>query len=132
MTELQWPFLGSEALAAKSISERAMRSLYQAEYPDVYVQRGVKLSASQRAEAAWLWSRRRGIVGGQSAAALLGAKWVDPSLPAELIYHNRRPPLLVTVHTDTLLPAEKVDVRGMPVPVPRVLRSTSADVLRRG
>jgi hypothetical protein len=118
MTELPWPFLGSEVLAAKAITERAMRKLYRAEYPDAYVLRGLKLSADQRAEAAWLWSRRRGVVAGQSAAALLGARWVDPSQPAELIYDNRRPPPLVTVHSDTLLPAEVVEVRGLPVTSP--------------
>jgi hypothetical protein len=118
MTELRWPFLGSEALAAKSITERAMRRLYRPEYPDVYVPYAVELSARQRAEAAWLWSRRRGVVGGQSAAALLGAKWVNGSRPAELIYDNRRPPPLVVVHTETLLPAEIVDVGGIPVTSP--------------
>jgi hypothetical protein len=128
MTELQWPFLGSEALTAKTITERAMRRLYQAEYPDVYVPRGVKLSASHRAEAAWLWSRRRGVVSGQSAAALLGAKWVDRSQPAELIYDNRRPPPLVTVHTETLLPAEVVDVGGISVTSPA---RTAFDIGRR-
>jgi hypothetical protein len=128
MTQLHWPFLGSEALTAKSITERAMRRLYQAVYPDVYVPCGVKISASQRAEAAWLWSRRRGIVGGQSAAALLGAKWVNPSQPAELIYDNRRSPPLVTVHTATLLPAEVVDVGGIPVTSPA---RTAFDIGRR-
>jgi hypothetical protein len=30
MGELDWPFLGAEALACKAIPERAMRSLYEA------------------------------------------------------------------------------------------------------
>ena len=113
MTDPQWPFLGSEALAAREIPERVMRSLYQAVYPDVYVPYGVELTASQRARAAWLWSRRRGVVAGNSAAALLGAKWVDRLLPAELIHHNRRPPPLVVVHAETLLSGETVEVDGM-------------------
>ena len=77
MTELPWPFIGAEALAARAIPERAMRTLYEPVYPGVYVPWGTAPSAVERAEAAWLWSRRRGVVAGQSAAAMLGAKWVD-------------------------------------------------------
>ncbi|MGH3678020.1 MAG: endonuclease domain-containing protein [Mycobacterium sp.] len=115
MDEVPWPFLGSEALAAKAIPERAMRSLYEAVYPDVYVPSGIELTACQRAKAAWLWSRRRGVVAGQSAAALLGTRWVEPLQPAQLIYNNRRPPPLLAVHTDTLLAGETVQVDGITV-----------------
>ena len=118
MGELLWPFLGSEALATKAIPERAMRVLYETVYPDVYVPYGMQLTASQRAQAAWLWSRRRGVVAGQSAAALLGTRWVDPAMPAELIHDNRRPPALVVVHSDTLLPEETIRVDGMTVTGP--------------
>ncbi|MGH3675850.1 MAG: hypothetical protein ACRDU5_08970 [Mycobacterium sp.] len=71
-------------------------------YPGVYVPRGVDLSAVQRSRAAWLWSRRRGVVAGLSAAALLGAKWIEPGLPAELVHENRRAPPMMIIHTDEL------------------------------
>ena len=74
MKELGWPFLSSEALAAKALPERAMRALYDPVYPGVYVPGGIDLTAVQRAEAAWLWSRRKAVVSGHSAAALLGAE----------------------------------------------------------
>ena len=128
MTELPWPFLGSEVLAARVIPERAMRSLYETVYPDVYVPWGAELSASQRAQAAWLWSRRRGVVAGQSAAALLGAKWVDPRRPAELVHDNRRPPPLVVVRSETLLPDEMIDIDGIAVTSPA---RTAFDIGRR-
>lgn len=128
MNELLWPFLGSEALAAKAIPERAMRSLYEAVYPGVYVPSGVDLTASQRARAAWLWSRRQGVVAGQAAAALLGTKWVDPLAPAELSYDNRRPPGLLVVHTDTLLTNEVMEVDGVAVTNPA---RTAFDIGRR-
>jgi hypothetical protein len=115
MNELTWPFLASEVLAAKALPERAMRALYEPVYPGVYVPSGIALTASQRAHAAWLWSRRRAVVAGNSAAALLGAKWVDPRTPAELVYDNRRPPGLITVHTDRLLETEVTDVGGIGV-----------------
>ena len=73
MDELAWPFKGSEVLAARAIPERAMRKWYVPVYPDVYAPRGAELTAEQRARAAWMWSGRRGVVAGQSAAALLGA-----------------------------------------------------------
>ncbi len=105
-----------------------MRAIYQPVYPGVYSPSGIELSASQRAQAAWLWSRRRAVVAGNSAAALLGAKWVSPALDAELICGNRRPPAGITVHADTLLPNEMLDVHGIPVTTPA---RTAFDIGRR-
>jgi very-short-patch-repair endonuclease len=109
------PFIGSEALSAGLISERAMRREYELVYPNVCAQRGVTLSAQERAQAAWLWSKRRGIVAGLSASAVLGAKWIDPSEPAELIHDNRRPPPNLVVRNHRVLPEEVVEIGGMPV-----------------
>lgn len=128
MGELGWPFLGSEALAAKSLPERAMRTLYEPVYPGVYAPSGFELTASQRARAAWLWSRRKAVVAGVSAAALLGAKWMDPLAPAELTYGNRHPPPLITVHSDTLLSGEATDVDGIGV---TTAARTAFDIGRR-
>jgi hypothetical protein len=128
MSELPWPFLGSEALATKTLPERAMRALYEPVYPGVYVPTGIELTASQRAGAAWLWSRRRAVVAGNSAAALLGAKWVDPALDAELVHDNRKPPPTIVVHTDTLAPHETFVVDGIAVTTPA---RTAFDIGRR-
>lgn len=115
MRDVRWPFVGVEALAAGVMPERAMRRCYEQLYPGVYVPRGVEPSACQRAEAAWLWSRRRGVVAGQSAAAMLGAKWVDGRRSAELIHGNRKSPALLTVHSDVLRPSEVLNMRGLAV-----------------
>ena len=115
MAELPWPFVGSEALAARVISERAMRTLYEPVYPGVYVPWGATLSAVTRAKAAWLWSRRRGTVAGQSAAAMLGTKWVDGAEPAELIHDNRKPPATLIVHSEVLATGEILVVDGVAV-----------------
>ncbi|MGO8769365.1 MAG: DUF559 domain-containing protein [Mycobacterium sp.] len=122
------PFLGCEALSGKAIPERVMRSLYEAVYPGVYVPAGIELTVRQRAEAAWLWSRRRAVVAGNSAAALLGAKWVSPALDAELAHDNRRSPPGITVHTDTLQDGEVLEVDGMLVTSPA---RTAFDIGRR-
>jgi very-short-patch-repair endonuclease len=125
---MDWPFLGAEALAARTLPERAMRSLYEAVYPGVYVPFGIELTASQRARAAWLWSRRRAVVAGNSAAALLGTKWVDPLAAAELAFDNRRPPAGVAVYTDALLEGEVTDVGGIAV---TTAARTAFDIGRR-
>ncbi|MCW2729717.1 MAG: hypothetical protein JWR13_533 [Mycobacterium sp.] len=86
------PFIGSEALAAGRVTPYQLRSKFAAVHRDVYLPRGSELTAATRATAAWLWSGRAGVIAGQSAAALHGAKWVDARRPAELLYPNRRPP----------------------------------------
>jgi hypothetical protein len=128
MDELAWPFLGSEALAVKAVPERAMRAIYEPVYPGVYAPGGIELSASQRAQAAWLWSRRRAVVAGNSAAALLGAKWVSPSLDAELVYDNRKPPKRIVVRSETLAPQEILTIDGIAVTSPA---RTAFDIGRR-
>ena len=128
MGELTWPFRAAEALDAGAISVRDLRKFYRAVYPGVYAPRGIELSAVERGRAASLWSRRRGVAAGLSAAALLGAKWIEPSLPAELIHTNRRPPPLMTVHSDDLLAGETRKVAGLIVTSPA---RTAFDVGRR-
>ncbi|OBI86129.1 endonuclease domain-containing protein [Mycobacterium asiaticum] len=125
---MDWPFLGAEALTSNAIRERAMRSLYEPVYPGIYVPVGIELTAVQRAHAAWLWSRRRAVIAGNSAAALLGTKWVSPTLDAELVHCNRRPPPRLVVHSDTLAASETLMVGGISVTTPA---RTAFDIGRR-
>jgi hypothetical protein len=94
------PFIGSEALAAGRLTPYQLRSRFVAIHRDVYHLRGSQLTTASRAKAAWLWSGRVGVVAGQSAAALHGAKWVDAEAPAELLYPNRRPPCGIRTWSD--------------------------------
>lgn len=55
---------------------------------------------------------------GLSAAAVLGAKWVEPDTRAELIHANRKPPGGIIVRSDTLADGEVVVVDGLPVTTP--------------
>ena len=111
----RWPFRATEALAAGAVTPDRLRRDYVSIYPGVWLPREADLTAIHRAHAAWLWSRRRGVLAGLSASAILGAKWIDPGLPAELVHNNRRAPPLLRVHTDTLQPGETQKVRGLPV-----------------
>lgn len=128
MAEMSWPLRAAEAVGDGRVSVRELRRFCQPVYPGVYVPRGVELSAIQRARAAWLWSRRRAVVAGLSASAVLGAKWINPGHPAELIHSNRRTPPMLTVHTDKLLPGETIEVDGMAVTTPA---RTAFDLGRR-
>jgi hypothetical protein len=126
--ELEWPFRGWDAVEAGVLSVRELRRFYMPEYPGVHVPRGVELSAVQRSRAAWLWSRERGVVAGLSAAALLGAKWIEPGLPAELIHTNRRRPPKLIVHTERLAVGETQVIDGINVTTPA---RTAFDIGRR-
>ncbi|MGH3678133.1 MAG: hypothetical protein ACRDU5_20840 [Mycobacterium sp.] len=115
MQTIDWPFRADEALESAALTFRELRRFHAGIYPGVWAPRGVELTAKDRARAAWLWSRRVGVIAGQSASAMLGAKWIEPDSPAELIHANRRPPPLIKVHTDNLLAGETHLVNGMSV-----------------
>lgn len=126
--ELEWPIRGWEAVDAELLSVRELRRFYVPVYPGVHVPREVELSPAQRARAAWLWSHRRGVLAGLSAAAMLGVKWIEPGLPAELVHSNRRPPPMLIVHTDGIEAGETRRVDGMHV---TTAARTAFDIGRR-
>jgi very-short-patch-repair endonuclease len=115
MTE---PFVGSEARASGAVTRHQLRSRFVAVYPDVYLPSGTQLTAATRAHAAWLWSRRRAIVAGQSAAALHGARWVGHRAPAQLLYQHRRPPPGICTWLDQVAADEITLVGGMSATTP--------------
>jgi hypothetical protein len=112
------PFIGSEALASRHLTPYALRSGFIAIHRDVYVPEGVELTAVARARAAWLWSGRKGVVAGRSAAALHGAKWVPDHAPAQILYGNRRPPKGIDTWSDRYAPDEIQSLRGIVVTTP--------------
>jgi hypothetical protein len=115
MNPIDWPFRADEALESGVMTFRELRRFHAAVYPGVWAPRGVEPSATDRARAAWLWSRREGVLAGLSASAMLGAKWIDGEEPAELIHTNRRSPQLIAIHTDLLLSGETRPIDGMAV-----------------
>jgi hypothetical protein len=87
---VDWPFIGSEAVASGLLTRHQLASRYVALYRNVYIPRGEKFDAATRARAAWLWSRRTATLVAHSAAAMHGSKWIAPKLPAELNQPSRR------------------------------------------
>ena len=112
------PFIGSEALAAGRITRHELRSRFVALHHDVYLARGVEMTAVLRAKACWLRSRRRGVLAGFSASALHGARWIDPSRAAEIIDTNRRPVPGVRAWADHIEQDETCVVDGMRLTTP--------------
>jgi very-short-patch-repair endonuclease len=112
---MEQPFLGREALDAGRLTSHRLRTDYAILFPGVYVPVDTTVTARVRAQAAYLWSRRRGIVAGRSAAAVHGAKWVDPTAPAELIHPNRHRPTGLQTWADRIDDDEIVVLDGMRV-----------------
>lgn len=113
------PFIGSDAVNAGILRPHQLRSRYRAVFPDVYVPRNQRLSLQQRAVAAWLWSHRRGVLAGTTAAAWHGSMWVDDRWPIELIWSNARPPRGIQTHDVRLASGEFDVASGLPVTTPQ-------------
>lgn len=126
---LDWPFIGSEAVQAGVVKKHQLRSKYSVVFPNVYVPNDVRLELVDRARAAWLWSRRQGVIAGLSASGLHGAEWVDESSPIELLWSNARPPKGLRTY-DVLLADDERTLRcGLPV---TSAERTAFDIGRRG
>lgn len=112
------PFIGSEAVAAGTLTKTQLTTRCRRLFSDVYVPRDLDVDATVRAKAGWLWTRRRGVVAGFAAAALHGSRWVDDHLVVQLIHDNRRNPPGVQTHRDRIDDDEIVLIAGMPVTSP--------------
>lgn len=127
--ELRRPFIGSEAVAGGLVRKHHLGTRYAVVHPDVYALAGARLNLSDRAWAAWLWSKRKGVVMGLTAAALHGSRWVDDNAPVELVSANARPPNGVRTVDFTLHSGEQMILGGLPVTSPG---RTGFDIARRG
>jgi very-short-patch-repair endonuclease len=122
------PFIGTEALEAGCVSRRGLHNGFDVIYRNVYLPKGYALTAATRAKAAWLWAHRDATVAGLSAAALHGTKWIDASLPAELIRIGDAARGIV-IHRDKLVDDEVCVIDGMAATTPA---RTAFDLGRRG
>jgi hypothetical protein len=120
-------FIGSEALAAGVLTRGQLRWNHRAIFPDVYISKEATPSLSQRIIGGWLWSGRRGVIAGLSAAALHGARWVDETTDVELIWRCGRPPVGIVVRNERIETDEIVEVAGLPVTTPE---RTALDIAR--
>lgn len=120
------PFIGSAAVRRGDLTRRELNRDYIALYRDVYFRRDLELTARVRAQAAWLSTGAT--LAGVSAAAVLGTKWLNPAVPAEIIRTDRHAPTGIAVHSWTLAPGEACVVAGVETTSPA---RTAFDLGRR-
>jgi very-short-patch-repair endonuclease len=124
------PFLGSVAVADGLVTEKQLRGpRFSRLFRDVYVAADVTVDLALRSKAAHLAVGGRGVLGGWSAAELLGASCGPAEAAAEVVvrWHQRGQPALRVRH-EALLPDEITRVRRWAVTTP--LR-TAYDLARR-
>lgn len=110
------PFIGSAAVRRGDLTRRGLARDFDAVYRDVYLARGVEMTALLRARAAWLATGAPLV--GLSAAALHGTKWLDPAAPAEVVRSDRHAVTGIVAHTWALDAGELGVVGGIPVTTP--------------
>jgi very-short-patch-repair endonuclease len=128
MNQTAVPFIGTEAIAARTVTRRTLVSRHRMVYRNVYLDKGAELTARRRAVAAWLWSQRNATVAGLSAAALHGAKYVDAALPAELVRRDTCDVDGIVIHRGRLRDGESCVAQGIPITTPV---RTAFDIGRR-
>lgn len=110
------PFLGSDALKRGAVTRNDLRTRYRRVFRDVYIDRETELSPAAKARAAWLSTGAT--LAGQSAAAVLGTKWLDGTAPAEIVRADQHGQRGIVVRTYQLADDEVRRVRGMRVTTP--------------
>lgn len=122
------PFIGTEAITAGAVNRYQLSTHYTALHRSVFVPAGAEITAKDRAVAAWLWSGRRATAAGLSAAALHGSKWIDATLPAELIHTSRHATRGLHLRSDRFAGDESCSVDGIAATTPA---RTAFDMGRR-
>lgn len=112
------PFVGTEAIACGLLTKNQLETRYTRLFRGIYIDRDAELTAAVRAKAGWLWTGRRGIVAGFSAAAVHGSKWVDDRRAVELIHDNHHVAAGIQLHRDIVEPDEIELIDGVAVTSP--------------
>ncbi len=107
--------LGGEAVAAGWVTRHALRTSYRKVFRGVYAATGGRLTLRDRAIAAWLATRRKGVIAGQTAAALHGASWVDVTAPIEVAGASCGPQEGLVLRTESVADDEITRIAGLPV-----------------
>jgi transcriptional regulator with AbiEi antitoxin domain of type IV toxin-antitoxin system len=121
------PFIGGEAIRVGRLTRGQLRWNHTAVHPGVYLPNDAERTLHQNTVAAWLWTGRRAVIGGRAAAALHGAKWVDPSTPIEVIAEHTRRREGIIVHEERIAADEITYVGKLPV---TTIARTALDIAR--
>ncbi|MDA2891673.1 DUF559 domain-containing protein [Mycolicibacterium sp. BiH015] len=110
------PFIGSAAVRHGELTRRGLARHYRAIFRDVYLANDIELTAAIKAEAAWLATGA--VLGGLSAAAVYGTKWLNPAVPAEIVRADRHAPAGIITHSWRLAAGETCLVAGVNATTP--------------
>jgi len=105
--------IATEALATGDLTRRGLMRSYNKIHRNVYAPAGLELTALDRAHAGWLWSGRKAMLAGHSAAALLGAKWIPPDAPVELARVRRPAARGIHVYSGHIEDDEVCEINGI-------------------
>lgn len=110
--------VGSEALAAGTVTRQDLRRRYVKVHHNVYAPAGMTLTPRDRAYAAWLWSRRSGTLAGLSAAAMHGSRWLPQDHAAELTRVRSAVAPGIRIHREALFDDEVCLVQSIDCTTP--------------
>jgi hypothetical protein len=128
LTGVRGIVIGSEALTSGRLTRQDLRRRYVKLHRNVYAPIGLRLTARDRAVAAWLWSRREAVLVGSSAAAVLGTRWLPQDEPAELGRLRYAASEGIVIRADAIADDEQQITRGMTCTTPA---RTAYDLGRR-
>jgi hypothetical protein len=107
--------LGSQALRAGRLTEYQLRTRYRMVYRNVYLAKGVAMTAELKARAGWLFAGPDAVLAGVSAAAVHGTKWLDADAPAVVVRPDRHRPKGLAAYSYALAPQDICLRQGMRV-----------------
>jgi very-short-patch-repair endonuclease len=110
------PFIGSAAVHSGELTRSGLARHHRAVFRNVYLANDIELTAAIKAEAAWMATG--GVLGGMSAAAVFGTKWIDPAAPAEIVRPDRHAPKGIVVHSWALGSGETCLIAGVDATTP--------------
>lgn len=107
--------IGGEAVAAGRVTRHGLRTRYRPVFRGVYAANDGELTLRDRAIAAWLATRRKGVIAGDVASALHGAAWVDPAQPIEVLGVKYAAQDGLRTRTERFADDEVTRIAGLPV-----------------
>jgi hypothetical protein len=108
-------FSGSQAMRHGRLTRHQLRTHFEPVHPDVYTPDVAAMTIADRALAAVLWTKGRGVVAGATASALHGSRWVDDDETIELIWRNQHAPRGVLTRNERIATDEITLIDGLAV-----------------
>ncbi|KMO84652.1 hypothetical protein [Mycolicibacterium chubuense] len=107
--------IGTEAVRDGVVTRYELQRWYRPIFGNVHAPKNRMITLRDRIFAAWLFSRREGIVTGLAASALHGSAWVDRDIDIELVFKFPRAPRGIIARDDRIQADEWTRIAGIPV-----------------